>query len=324
MQRRKLIAVLGAVTAGRPGASFAQRVHRVGLLNSGPVPDERNPVGASLRAGLAKTGYVAGRNLIVESRGAAGQFERLPALLQELVAAGVEVIVTNGYPAALAAKDGTTLPVVALSAGDPVGTGLVDSLAHPGGHVTGISDVSAELTPKRMELLKAVAPGLKRIAILWNDTDRAMQLRTKASEAGARTMDIGVKELAVRKPGDIDTTFGALGNDKPDALLVVADGLTIGNAKRIFDYTAQQQLPAVFEYDFLAEAGGLMSYGPDPEESAERVGALVDRILKGAKPADLPFEQPTRFKLVVNLKTARALGVTVPPTVLAAADQVIE
>ena len=323
MLRRTLLTALAGVAAF-PGLASAQRQYRVGILSAGPDPVATNPVGRSLLAGLAKAGYVPGRNMVLQTRGADGQLDRLPALLQELVAGGPDVIVTNSYPAALVAKEQTTLPIVALAAGDPVGTGLVESLARPGGHVTGISDVSAELTPKRMELLQAMAPGLRRIAILWNDNDRAMQLRTRASEAGARTMSIGVQELAVRAPADIEATFKAMSGDKPDALLIVADALTLGNTKRILDLVAAQHIPAMYEYDYVTASGGLMSYAPDPDESAERVGALVDRILKGTRPADLPFEQPTRFKLVINLKTARSLGITVPPSLLARADDVIE
>jgi ABC-type uncharacterized transport system substrate-binding protein len=308
----------------RPRELFAQRLYRVGLLFPGPTPTDKLPQVQSVLRGLAKVGYVPGKNLVIEGRGAEARVERLPGLLAELVAAKVDVIVTTGYPAALAAKDGTTLPVVAMNCGDPVGTRLVESLARPGGHLTGISDVSAELTPKRMELLKAVAPGLSRIGILWNDADNGMQLRAKASEAGAKTMAIGVDKVAIRGPGDFDKAFETLSDDKPGALLVVADVLTIANSKRILDYAIAQKLPAIFEVDAVATMGGLLAYGPDQDETSERVAALVDRILRGTAPSDLPIEQPTRFKLVVNLKTARALGIVVPPEVLAIADEVVE
>lgn len=321
--RRAFVAGRAGVIVS-PNSLWAQRQYRVGILSAGPDPADNNPIGHALLAGLSKAGYVPGRNMALETRGADGQLGRLSGLLDELVVARAEVIVTNSYPAAAVAKEQTTLPVVALSAGDPVGTGLAASLARPGGHVTGISDVSAELTPKRMELLRTMAPGLRRIAILWNDTDRSMQLRTQASKAGARKMSIDVVELAVRLPVDIEAAFDSMTGEKPDAMLIVADSLTLGNAKRIFDYAAARRIPAMYEYDFLVASGGLMSYGPDREESAERVGALVDRILKGAKPDDLPFEQPTRFKLAINLKTAKALGIVVPVSILASADEVIE
>jgi putative ABC transport system substrate-binding protein len=324
MKRRTLIAALGCAAAASWGAALAQQQVRVGLLSSTATPTDKNPLGARLLRGLAKAGYVPGRNMVVESRGADGQMDRLPGLVKELVEAKVEVIVTNGYPSALAAKQGTSLPIVALNAGDPVGTGLVESLARPGGNVTGVSDVSAELTPKRMEFLRSVAPGLRRIAIIWNDADPAMQLRSQASESGAKAMEIGVQQLSVHGPADFDVAFARIAGDRPDALLMVTDWLTIANSRRVFDHAAAARLPAIYEDDFLARMGGLMAYGPDLEESAERVGALVAHILKGAKPADLPFEQPTRFKFVINLKTAKALGLTIPASLLAAADEVIE
>jgi putative ABC transport system substrate-binding protein len=236
----------------------------------------------------------------------------------------VEAIITSGYPPALAAKQGTTLPVVVFSAGDPVGTGLVDSLARPGGHLTGVSDVSAEVTPKRMELLKQVAPRLRRVAMLWNDDDLGMTLRYRASEIGAQALGITVQPLGVREPNDFNDAFRTMDHDMPDAILMVTDSLTILNRKRVFEYAASHRLPAIYEFDFLVRDGGLMSYGPDQDESFERVAALLDSILKGAKAGELPFEQPTRFRFVLNLKTAAALGLTVPPTLLALADEVIE
>ena len=324
MKRRGLVIGLAGTVAAIPWAAQAQRTYRVAFVIPGAPPTEKTPLGRSVLDGLAKAGYLPGKNLIFEPRGAEGRVERLPALIAELVAAKVDVIVTSSFPAAAAAKDATTLPVVAINCGDPVGTGLVASLARPGGHITGVSDVSAELTPKRMDLLRALSPGLDRIGIMWNDADHAMQLRAQASEAGARSMAIGVEKLALRVPGDFDRAFREMTAEKPGGLLVVADTLTMGNSQRIFEYALMQKMPVIYEMDFIAEAGGLMSYGPDPEETAQRVGALVDRILKGAVPADLPFQQPTRFKLVVNLKTAASLGLKVPPVILAGADKVIE
>ena len=222
------------------------------------------------------------------------------------------------------AKQGTTLPVVVFSAGDPIGTGLADSLARPGGQLTGISDVSAEVTPKRMALLKEFAPSLRRVAMLWNADDLAMTLRYRAAEAGARALDISVQPLGVREPADFDRAFEAMTRDPPGAILMVSDPLTNLNRSRVFEFAAAHRLPAIYEYDFIARAGGLMSYGLDLDESFDRVGALVDRILKGEKPAELPFEQPTLFRFVLNLKTAKALGTDIPPTLLARADEVIE
>ena len=249
---------------------------------------------------------------------------RLPRLVEELVASKVDIIVTLGYPTALAAKQGTILPVVVYGAGDPVGTGLAASLARPGGNLTGISDASAEVTPKRMELLKQIAPRLRKVAMLWNADDLGMTLRYRASEAGAQALGISVQALGVREPNDFDQAFTAMDRDMPDAILMVSDALTTLNRKRVFEFAAAHRLPAIYEFDFIVRDGGLMSYGPDTDESFDRVAALVDRILKGAKPAELPFEQPTRFRFVLNLKTAKALGLEVPPTLLALADEVVE
>jgi putative tryptophan/tyrosine transport system substrate-binding protein len=326
MRRRDFIALLGGAAVAFPQAVSAQTtsVHRVGLLSFGPPLTETSPFGAPLVRGLAKHGYVLGSNLAIERRGAEGRVERLPQLVADLVASKVDVIVTAGYPPTLAAKQATTLPIVAVFSGDPIGTGLVDSLARPGGNLTGISDVSAEVTPKRLELLKQFAPNLRRVAVLWNADDLGMTLRYRASEAGAQALGVSVQPLGVREPNDFDQAFEAMNRDLPDAILMVADPLTTLNRKRVFEFAAAHRLPAIYELSLFVRDGGLMSYGPDLDESFGRVAGLVDRILKGARPANLPFEQPTRFPFVLNLKTANALGVTTPPTLLARADEVIE
>jgi putative ABC transport system substrate-binding protein len=299
------------------------KVARLGVLSGGVPVADASPVGAALLRGLAQHGYTLGQNLEIERRGADGYPDRLPPLVLALVARPVEVIVTIGYPAALAAKQGTTLPVVAINAGDPVRTGLVESLARPGGHLTGISDVSADLTPKRLELLKELVPTLRRVAMLWNAADLGMTLRYRASEAGAQALGLSVQPLGVREPDEFEQAFAAMQRERPDAILMVTDTLTLLNRKRVFEFAAAHQLPAIYEFDALVRDGGLMSYGPDQDESFSRVAALVDRILKGTPPADLPFEQPTRFRLAINLKTAQALGLPIPPTVLFQADEVI-
>jgi putative ABC transport system substrate-binding protein len=322
MRRRDLITLLGGAAAALPLRALAQssaRVYRVGLLG---LADNRSPFEAPFIRGLAEHGYAVDRNLAIERRG--GQADRVAQFVAELVASKAEVIVAVGYPSARAARQGTTLPVVAFSAGDPVETGLVDSLARPGGHMTGISDVSVEVTPKRLELLKEFTPSLRRVAMLWNADDLAMTLRYQASEAGARAMGIGVQPLGVREPADFDRAFEAMNRDPPDAILMVSDPLTNLNRTRVFEFAAAHRLPAIYEFDFIARAGGLMSYGLDLDESFDRVGALVDRILKGAKPAELPFEQPTLFRFVLNLKTAKSIGLEVPSSLLARADEVIE
>lgn len=308
-----------------PSAILAQpaRTYRIGLLNKGSAVSLANPVGAALVRGFERLGYTVGRNLALEIRGADGQNELLARLVTEL-ASKVDVIIAISYPAALVAKEQTKLPVVVYNAGDPVGGGLVRSLALHGSHLTGISDVSAELTPKRLQLLKEIAPGLRRIAVLWNADDVAMDQRFQAAEKSATAIPVSVQPLPVRAPGDFDRAFEAMDRDPPDALLFVADSLTLGSRKRVFDYAASHRLPAMYEGDFLVRDGGLISYGPDLDESLGRVASLVDRILKGTNPATLPFEQPTQFRLAVNLKTAKALGIEIPAALLARADEVIE
>ena len=316
--------LLGGGAIAWPRVVAAQNpVHRIGLLSSGMPLPENSPLAITLTRRLKEHGYELGRNLILERRGAEGHPDRLPRLLEELVASKVDVLITLGYPPAAVAQRGTTIPVVVFGAGDPVGTGLVASLARPGGNLTGISDVSAEVTPKRMELLKQIAPRLRKVAMLWNADDLGMTLRYRASETGAQALGISVQALG-REPNDFDQAFAAMKSDMPDGILMVSDALTLLNRKRVFEFAAAHRLPAVYEDDRYVRDGGLMSYGPDQSESFVRVAALVDRILKGAKPAELPFEQPTRFRFVLNLKTAKSLGLEVPPTLLALADEVVE
>jgi putative ABC transport system substrate-binding protein len=327
MQRREFITLLGGAAVMWPRSVIAQtpaKVYRIGLLSAGAPVADASPNGVALIRGLAQFGYVLGRNIEFERRGAEGDLNRLPRLLDELAASKVDVVVTVGYPPALAAKQKITLPVVAFAAGDPVATGLVESLARPGGNITGISDVSAELTPKRMGFLKQMVPALKRVAMLWNAADLGMTMRYRASETGAKAMGISVQPLGVNEPNDFEQAFAAMDREKPDAILMVTDSLTILNRKRVFEYAAAHRLPAIYEFAFLVRDGGLVSYGPDQGESFARVAALVGRILKGARPSDLPFEQPTQFTLAINVKTAKALGLEVPTALLATADEVIE
>ncbi len=325
MRRRDFLTLAGATAVTSPPAAFAQapsKGYRIGLLNIAGA--DGGPFDAPFLRGLALRGYVPGRNITIERRGAEGHPDRLPGFVAELVASKVDLIYGLGYLAVLAAKQGTTLPVLAFSAGDPVATGLVDSLARPGGHVTGISDVSAEVTPKRLELLKEFAPGLRRVAMLYNADDLAMTQRYKASEAGAKALGISVQPLGVRAPADFAEAFAAMERDMPDGIFMVSDPLTGLNRARVFEFAGAHRLPGIYEYDYIARSGGLMSYGLNLDECFERVGTLVDRILKGAKPADLPFEEPARFDFALNLTTAKAIGFTVPPSLLARADEVFE
>jgi putative ABC transport system substrate-binding protein len=328
MRRREFVASLGgAVFLALPVRAQTARSSRVGFLSAGNFELSTNPgrLTQEIVRQLAQSGFITGTNLELVKRGAEGHFNRLPALVAELVAAKVDVMITFSYPVAAAAKEGTsTVPIVIFGAGDPVKTHLVDTLNRPGGNVTGMSDVAAELAPKRLELLKEAAPQLQRVAMLWNAKDLGMTTRYEASAAAARELGVTVLSFGVGEPNDFGSVFEAMERDKPDGLLMVADALTFLNRKRVFEFAAEHRLPAIYETGAFAQDGGLMSYGPDEKETAEHGANLVLRILKGEKPFNLPLEQPARFRLVINLKTAKALGLTVPASLLVSADEVIE
>jgi putative ABC transport system substrate-binding protein len=324
MNRRDFMVWAGSWVAplSASAQNAAAKVYRIGSLNSAG-PADKSPYGPLLIRSLAQHGYVLDKNITFVHHGAEMQLNRLPQLVDELRASKVDVVFALGYPAALAMK-GTAIPVVSYTTGDPVGTGLVESLARPGGNITGISDVSAEVTPKRLELLREVVPAMRRAAILYNAADLGMTLRYRAAAEGAKAMGISVQPLGVREPNDFEQAFATMHSEMPDAILMVSDALTSLNRRRVFEFAAAHRLPVIYEYDLYVRDGGLMSYGPDLDESFARVAALVDRILKGAKPTELPFEQPTLFRFSVNLKTAKALGLSLPPILLARADEIIE
>ena len=327
MRRRDFVRLLaGAVIAAPCGAAAETnaKTYRLGTLTIGPPISPTAGIGAILIAGLAKRGYTLGHNLAYEARGAAGNVSQIANLMQQLKTANVDVVVTVGYPAAAAAKASGVATVIGTGSGDPVATGLVASLARPGGTVTGISDDAAALSTKRLGLLKAMSPQLRKVAMLWNKDDLGMSQRYDASAKAARDIDVTVLPLGVREPDDFNEAFAAMDRTPPDAILMVTDSLTLLNRKRVFDYAAAHHLPAIYEQDFIARDGGLMSYGADAGKSFDRAAALAARIFQGAKPADLPFEIPTRYLFVINLKTAKAMNLTVPNNVLALADEVIE
>ena len=274
-----------AIGAAGAGAQTSGATYRVGLLSVGADPTDRSPFGAGLIRGFARQGFALGRNLAFERRAAHGQLDRLPLLVDQLVADKVAIIVTSGYPAALAAKQHATLPIVAVQAGDPVEDGLAASFARPGGRVTGLSEVAVELSAKRLALLKEAVPGIHRVAMLWNAEDLGMSLRYKGAEAQARGLGIEVELLGVHAPEGFEGAFAAMMRRPPDAILMVSDVLTTLNRKRVFDFAAAHKLPAIYEYDFLVREGGLMSYGPDVGEMYDRAAGLAVRILKGADPA---------------------------------------
>jgi putative ABC transport system substrate-binding protein len=321
--KKFLFALYAFASALPPAAAIAEPV-KIGLMSPAPPP-ALAAVSTGLAAALAQRGLVSDRDFTIELRSAEGKVERLPVLAKELVDAHVAVIVTSSYPAARAASDATSaIPIVSINAGEPVETGFAATLAHPGGNVTGLSDMSSELSAKRLELLRLVVPGMKRVAMLWNAEDLGMTGRYKAASAGAATMGIAVQALGVREPDDFNSAFAAMVREKPDGILMVTDILTLLNRKRVFEFADAHHLPAIYEFDNLTRDGGLMSYGADGKEVLARVSDLIMRILKGAKPADLPFEQPTRFLFVVNRKTADSDGLTLPQSLLERADEVIE
>jgi putative ABC transport system substrate-binding protein len=330
MQRREFIAFLGnsaVASVSWPcttSAEITSKVYRLGTLGSRDPYDEKSRFGSILIGVLSRGGYTIGKNLALDARGAGGVADRVPQILQEMKAGKVDALVVIGFPAALAAKTLGIPTVVAFGAGDPVATGLVKSLSRPGGNITGISDNATELTTKRLSLLKQLNPKLQRVALLWNKNDLAMQMRYQASAKVAESADITVMPLGVGEPNDFDEAFAAMDRELPDAILMVSDTLTSLNRKRVFKYAAERKLPAIYEYDFLTRDGGLMSYGADLTESFERTGGLVSRIFKGAQPGDLPFEQPTRYPFVINLRTAKDTGIELPPDLVALADEVIE
>jgi len=303
----------------------AQKVFRVGHLAAGGRTPDGAPPGP-LRESLRGLGYVEGQNVTYDARFAEGIAGRLPGLAAELVRLKVDVLVTQGGTATAAAKQATsTIPIVmSLAAGDAVATGLIASLARPGQNVTGLTDESVQLSAKRMELLKEAVPKAARIAVVWNANDQGMTLRYREIEKAARILHVEVQALGVREPDDFDVAFSAMTRHRPDAMFLVADVFTIMNRKRFIEFAATQRIPAMYEFDFIVRDGGLMSYGPNVADSFRQAAIYVDRILKGAKPADLPAQQPTTYNLSVNLKTAATLGLTIPPSLLVRTDNVIQ
>ncbi|MGH7828253.1 MAG: ABC transporter substrate-binding protein [Candidatus Binatia bacterium] len=299
------------------------KLHRIGFLGNSNATLEANLVGP-FREGLRDLGYIEGRNILIECRWAEGKYERFPALIAELIALKVDLIVTAGTPASLAVKKATTsIPLVMIAVGDPVGTGLITSLHHPGGNITGLTSIAADLEGKRLELLREVIPALSHVAVFWNPASPFQVVAEKELQAAAQVLRMKVLSLGVKAQEQFDNAFATIRRERPGALLVLADRLFLHNRARIMDFALKNRLPGVHAYVELVEAGGLMSYGPSYAGMHRRAATYVDKILKGRKPADLPVEQPTKFELVINLKAAKQIGLTIPPNVLARADWVI-
>jgi putative tryptophan/tyrosine transport system substrate-binding protein len=326
MRRREFVTLIGGAAVVWPLAARAQqpirKIRRLGLLQPG-LPE--SSFGKAMRDRLRALGYLEGRDIILETRWAEGKAERLTELAVELASLKLDAIIAFTTPAAIAAREATTtIPVVFLYVGDPVGTGVVPSLARPGGNVTGISLLATELSSKRLEILLEIAPNTSRVAMLWNDSNPGMVLRARESQNVAPKLGVTIQSVGVHDLVNFDSAFSSIENGRIDALLTLVDPFTSQHRNRIVEFAAQRRLPAIYEAREFVESGGLISYGPNPVAIEQRAAEYVDKIFKGSKAADLPVEHPTKFELIINLKTAKALGLDVPATVLARADEVIE
>jgi putative ABC transport system substrate-binding protein len=330
MDRRAFIGTLTGGLLAAPLAAKAQpagKVPRVGYLSPGSSSDPlRRRRFEAFRQGLRELGYVEGQNIVLEPRWAEGQYARYPALVADLVRLKVGVIVVVGGTATKAAKEVTrTVPIVMSLVVDPVGSGLIPSLAHPGGNVTGTSIMAPDLVGKQLELLMEVVPKISRVAVLWNPDNPGGVPQLRQTEAAARALGVRLQTLEARGPHELDSAFAAMTRERAGALVILNDAiLGVNLSKQIAELAAKSRLPAVHGVPEYAQVGGLMVYGANLLDLERRAATFVDKILKGAKPADLPIEQPSKFELIINLKTAKALGLTIPPSVLLRADQVIE
>jgi putative tryptophan/tyrosine transport system substrate-binding protein len=303
----------------------AGKLYRIGYLGVSPPSAATAFMWEAFLQGLRDHGYVEGQNLVIERRWSEGKAERFPDLVAELVRLNVDLIVAPTTPAARAAKQVTgTTPIVTVLAGDPVAVGLVSSLARPGGNVTGLTGQATDWSTKPLQLLTEAIPGATRVGILWNPTNPAHIPGFKQVERAAAALRVQIQSLEVRTAGDLDGAFSTVTRDRPDALAVFDDPITFVNRQRIVDFAARTRLPAAYAFRWYVDVGGLMAFSPNLADLFRRSGTYIDKILRGARPADLPVEQPTKFEFVINLKTAKALGLTIPQSVLLRADQVIE
>ena len=326
MDRRAFLVMLGLLGLPRPGEpQQAPKTPRIGWLGDDPATTHFRE---AFRQGLRELGYVEGHNIAIEYRFAEGKLDRFPAVARELIALDVDVLVAVNYLAALAAKEATrAIPIVFASVGDPVESGLVTSLAHPGGNVTGLSNISPELVAKGLELLKGTLPGVSRIAVLWQPGGRdepTQKDRLKRAEVAAQALGVKLHLVEARVPAEVDRAFSEMARARAGALSVLGSVLLFNERRRVVALAAKNRLPTMYFAREFVDAGGLMAYSANYTDQFRRIAAYIDKILKGAKPADLPVEQPTKFDLVLNLKTAKTLALKVPPAILQRADQVIE
>jgi putative ABC transport system substrate-binding protein len=328
IDRRAFVAAVAGGLLAVPLVAESQpagKVYRIGLLDYAAPDPARQVWWNAFRQQMRDLGYVEGQNVTFEPRWAQGDDDRLPKLAADLVGLKVDLIVTGGQNAALAAKRATaTIPIVTATGTDPVALGLAASLRQPGGNVTGMTSISSELASKRLELLRIVAPRASRIAILWDERNPASRLSVAGTEAAAKPAGLTIQSVPVRSPAEIEAAFATLVRDRAGALIIVPSPAIFSHRKRFVELAMKHRLPTVVGSREYVEAGGLASYGPDYPDQFRHAAVHVDKILKGAKPGDLPVEQPTKFELVINLKTAKALGLTIPPSLLQRADQVIE
>jgi putative tryptophan/tyrosine transport system substrate-binding protein len=324
MRRREFIAALGGAAVAWPLVVQASGIYRIGVLETVPLDRNKANFDALLR-GLHEHGYIEGQNLHIEYRSADGDGDRFPALVADLIGRGVDLIVTRGTPAAKSAKGATTtIPIVMAAIGEPLGVGVVASLAQPGGNVTGFSAFVTELSGKRVELLKETFPSITSVGLLQNMGNPVSPPQWEATLSAAKTLGLSAEVFDVRGDHDIASAFAAMRQRRVNALSVGIDAVTQANAEMIAKLAAEQKLPTAYPAREFAEVGGLLSYGVDYPDLYYRAAGLVDKILKGARPANLPVEQPTKLELVINLRTAKTLGLEIPPTLIARADEVIE
>jgi ABC-type uncharacterized transport system substrate-binding protein len=323
MNRRAFVGLVAAsLLARRAAAQAPGKVYRIGVLE--PVPAASNPYLEALRQGLREVGYVEGKNLVLDYRSADGQNERFPELARTLVGTGVDLIITRGTPAVLAARAATkTIPIVMAASGDPIATGLVSSLPSPGGNITGLSALVAETSGKRLQLLKEAIPKLARVGLLFDMRNPAIVTQARKVEAAARAMSLQPQILDVHRVEDLAPAFETAVKQRADAMLVTLSTALQNNVPRVVELAARHRLPAIYAIREAVLIGGLMSYGVKYRELYRHVAKYVDKIFKGARPADLPVEEPTSYELVVNLKTATALGLSIPESLLFRADEVI-
>jgi len=323
VERRAFLgAVAGGLLAAPLGAEAQQagKVYRIGFLRGGPPPESYLD---AFQQGLRERGYVYGQNVVVELRATDGSVDQLPQLAEELLRSKVDVILASAGPAALAARKATTsVPIVFVGVVDPVGVGLVPSLGRPGGNITGLATNSEDFAGKRLELLKAIVPSLKRVAVLWHPANLTNPIQLKGAQVAARTLGVRLEPVSIQGPNDFESAGKAVRG--ADGLLFLESPLFTTHRARLAELAGKSRLPAIYGQREYVEVGGLMSYGTQFHDLYRRAALYVDKILKGAKPANLPVEQPTKFEFVINLKTAKALGLTIPPGVLARADEVIE